>query len=1017
MLFSRYQNWVVKNLLSKNNSYERSDQNGSFINVNFKQIADHITDGVIIFNQKRQVEFLNEVAKFIFDVNDNEIIGQGYVDSVLYPVLYSENLILSNGLAGKKELYEIEINRNHGKTKSLEIRESIVGDSTIGHCFYLWIIKDVTEIKHKQKALRVLENKFTSLFDNNPDGLLIADPETRKFISANSKICEMLGYSLSEILSLGVSDIHPQESLVRVLEEFNLMRFSNKPLAEYIPVLRKDRTIFYADINLANVEVEDKRYLVGIFRDITHRKIMLDSLQLSEEQFRTAFENSSIGMALVAIDGSFLRVNKSLCGIVGYTPAELLKMTFIDITHQDDLTDDIKQGNLILNGELPFSEIKKRYIHKNGEPIWVQVNLSMVRNDDLKPLYFVSQIQNINNSVKAEAALVRSRNKLQIIIDNVPFNIFWKDNNNRYLGCNKKFADFIGMSVDEVVGKTDYQMPWSNHASSYILDDNEVFVNKKAKLNIEEITENNLKEKFWVRTNKVPLLNEEGEVISVIGIFEDITENKKLRDELDSYRNHLETLVKMQTFDLKEAQRIAKIGNWRLDGKNNTLYWSDEVFSIFEKDLANFTPTIEDFDNSIHPNDWPNVHGVFQESIKNRTSFSIEHRIIVKNGKVKWVHERCENYFDSEGNHIYSIGTVQDISYRKEMELEIKRRDYEFELFFENINEVVILLDSKGRTIYVNSEYENVFGLKKRMQYLNTFAFIETVQSSENLKLKEFISSYSNFPEKSTPFSLEFKIAANQSESKWIYLKGVPVLGIEPGLNRMILLMSDITKSKQLQREILNTIINSEEKERTRFAQDLHDGLGPLISTVKLYIQWLAKADTISDKADLLNLAESTIDEALQSIREISRNLSPHVLTRYGLTAALLNFIDRLKNSKNVNICFSNSFNFRLDFETETTLYRIAVECINNALRYSDAKKINIEIEHAENLIIMTISDNGIGFNLEEVLASRQGLGLFNIYNRIETIGGCVNINTNHQKGTIIQITTPLIRLTSNNSI
>ena len=125
----------------------------------------------------------------------------------------------------------------------------------------------------------------------------------------------------------------------------------------------------------------------------------------ADSLFQNAFEHAAIGMALVAPDGAWLRVNDSLCDITGYAEAELLQRTFQDITHPDDLDLDLEFENQMLAGEIDTYQMEKRYFHKNGAVVWVLLSVSLVRDDDAQPRFFISQIQDIGERKENERQL------------------------------------------------------------------------------------------------------------------------------------------------------------------------------------------------------------------------------------------------------------------------------------------------------------------------------------------------------------------------------------------------------------------------------------------------------------------------------------------------------------------------------------------------------------------------------------------------------------------------------------
>jgi PAS domain S-box-containing protein len=139
--------------------------------------------------------------------------------------------------------------------------------------------------------------------------------------------------------------------------------------------------------------------------DLAHTSIDLHRLRESEERFRSAFENAAIGMALVSTTGQWLRVNQALCRIVGYSTTELLSTDFQSLTHPDDLRADLKSFREMLAGTREYYEMEKRYFHKTGRIIWVLLSVSLVREEDGEPLYFISQLQDITERKRLEQAL------------------------------------------------------------------------------------------------------------------------------------------------------------------------------------------------------------------------------------------------------------------------------------------------------------------------------------------------------------------------------------------------------------------------------------------------------------------------------------------------------------------------------------------------------------------------------------------------------------------------------------
>ena len=211
------------------------------------------------------------------------------------------------------------------------------------------------------------------------------------------------------------------------------------------------------------------------------------------------------------------------------------------------------------------------------------------------------------------------------------------------------------------------------------------------------------------------------------------------------------------------------------------------------------------------------------------------------------------------------------------------------------------------------------------------------------------------------------------------------------------------------ERKVLNAVINTEENEKKRFAKDLHDGLGPILSTVKMSLSTLD--DRISDPTGLaiLNNTNHLVNEAISTIKDISNNMSPHILTNFGLVSAINTFISKINQTGTVDIDFKSDMeNKRLENDKEVVLYRAVCELINNSVRHSGASRIEIELNKHEKFVTLQFNDNGRGFDMSTLRSEdSKGMGLSNIETRVKTVGGVFILESNPGKGTsaLIKIT------------
>ena len=201
-----------------------------------------------------------------------------------------------------------------------------------------------------------------------------------------------------------------------------------------------------------------------------------------------------------------------------------------------------------------------------------------------------------------------------------------------------------------------------------------------------------------------------------------------------------------------------------------------------------------------------------------------------------------------------------------------------------------------------------------------------------------------------------------------------------------------------LNKRILTAVLRTEEKARSRFSKELHDGLGPLLSSAKMSLTALAREEHDAEQREIIDNTTYVIDEAIRSLREISNNLSPHVLNDFGLARGVQNFIDKSAAMHDVTIRFTTNLRTeRYDTDVEVILYRVICELINNSLKHSGCSSINLSLSQNGPELALDYSDDGRGFNPQAMMDC--GMGLSNIASRINSLGGTFDIASAKGKG------------------
>ncbi len=214
--------------------------------------------------------------------------------------------------------------------------------------------------------------------------------------------------------------MHP-EDLERVVAEWRRSQLEQRPFSLEYRYVRRDGSaawIWCRAVELRDDSGEVTGYL-GTCSDTVVNPTVDRAIEEAEERFANAFEEAPIGMALVGLDGSFLRVNRALPEIVGRNAEELLALTFQDITHPDDLDADLELVRQVIAGELRTYRLEKRYLRADGEQVWVMLSVSLVRNDAGEPLYFVSQVEDVTERRRSEDAL-EAEDRFRSAFDEAP---------------------------------------------------------------------------------------------------------------------------------------------------------------------------------------------------------------------------------------------------------------------------------------------------------------------------------------------------------------------------------------------------------------------------------------------------------------------------------------------------------------------------------------------------------------------------------------------------------------------
>ncbi|MFY9327881.1 MAG: PAS domain S-box protein [Georgfuchsia sp.] len=265
---------------------------------------------------------------------------------------------------------------------------------------FIMLSRDITDRKQAEESVRNSEEQLRTIFDGVLDGILVADIETRKFLTGNAEICRMLGYGPEEIVQLGILDIHPNNELPQAIEPFEKLARGEIDTAKNIPILRRDGSMFYADIKASPIRFGGKDALLGVFRDITERKHWETRLQ----KLSHAIEQSPAATVITDIYGRFEYVNPKFIEVTGYTQEELvgktpklIKSGLTPLQVYEDLWSTIQSGR-VWRGEMQNRK-------KNGVLFWEHQIISPMHNELGEITNYIAIKEDITERKLAEVAL------------------------------------------------------------------------------------------------------------------------------------------------------------------------------------------------------------------------------------------------------------------------------------------------------------------------------------------------------------------------------------------------------------------------------------------------------------------------------------------------------------------------------------------------------------------------------------------------------------------------------------
>ncbi|WP_353928965.1 PAS domain S-box protein [Okeanomitos corallinicola TIOX110] len=673
------------------------------------------------------------------------------------------------------------------------------------------VIKQAELYKNLQNSNLILEEKvqaserrFQAIFNNSFQfiGLLTTQGI---LLEVNQKALKFGGLELEDVVNKPFWETYwwtISTATQKELKQAIALAAQGEFIRYEVDILGAGSQIATIDFSLRPLQDETGKVVMLIpeGRDITakkclekeHQKVLTD-LQTSETELRGLF-NAMVDVILVLDQqGRYLKIAPTAAEKL-YKPAtELLGKTVYEIFPSQIAEQFV---NLIKETLKTQQTSECEYsLQINKKRVWFSAKVSPISTEAV--IWAARDITTVKENAmiyqQTEKAFQESQMLLQVVMDSLPMAIFWKDKNSHFLGCNRQLLLDAGLSsTAEIIGKTDFDMPWQEQAKSYQQDDRIVIESGQPKFKIEEKITKIGNISRYIHTNKIPLQNPDGEIIGILGSYEDITERKEIEQALQESEGRYAALT-----------TSAPVGIYRADSQGNFLYVNPKWCAI--TGLTFLEAAGNGWKKALHPEDREIVETEWSLLVKTGKIFCLEYRFQASDGVENWVFGQAVPEQDSTGKIIGYVGTITDISSRKKTEQALRQSEQLYRTLVDNFpNGAVVLFDHDLRYLLVGGLGLATVGLNKAEMEGKTIWEIFTPEICEIIA-----------PDLQQALAGETKISEIAYSDRLYITHNIPVRDQYGNVVAGMIMTQDITERKQSE----NAVRESEERFR-QFAEN-----------------------------------------------------------------------------------------------------------------------------------------------------------------------------------------------------
>lgn len=703
-----------------------------------------INEGGLITNIEGKLMYVSSCLAEMLKYSQEEIDSKENIQQVL-PLLTINLVEIKTKKIVRNLIFSLE---NHqGEKVFLSINIQYINN--LNDEYLIYSVKDITKEKNLNKEIKLNKKIYTDLAENLPLGIFRLD-NLGNLIYANRETQRLLGKSKKTnkpIMNLWLDNVYEDDKQLFLDKLSQTLRDGERSKFSYRychPNCQK--ILWFETICLKKQFSEKESYIIGTITDITYQKNISLKLKESEAKYRSIFESAFIGIARVSLTGKLLKVNHKFAEILGYSQEELTKLTFQEITYPDDLDKDIKLVEDCLKGKINSYSLEKRYISKNGKNFWSHLDVSLVKDNENKPKYFISTIQDINKEKKTEEELKVSEMRFRNAFTYAPLPKMIHAEDGEVIKINQAWSDISGYSHQEIPTISQ----WLQKAYREKTPDMNTYIrelyNIKESLDEGEYIINTAqgKQRVW-HFHSMPLgFLADGRKI-IMSMAMDVTERKEAENSYILLNQQLEERVCERTKQLKSMQDFLRL---IIDNIPQKIFWKDRnsVYLGCNRSFADVTG-FADTDSIIGKTDFDLPITTHQSELyREWDRWVMEYDRSRHHMIEKIIYDGKEIYTDScriplhnpEGEVIGVLVTYDDITDKRQLEENLKLTQFTLD----KLGDSVFLIDKFTNFFYTNEAATSNLGYSpaefKTMQVKNINPLWE---KDENKKWQEITTT------------------------------------------------------------------------------------------------------------------------------------------------------------------------------------------------------------------------------------------------------------------------------------